>query len=424
MPRRTVFLAVLAAGLAAASSFGQSDAPSTVSGRLTRHQGLPVLELWGQPEEAGFAHGYLLAQDILRLVDEYALHESVVASPQVYETMLMPGIRRKFTWPRAAEEELAAVLAGMRARIGAERCRSERLGRPLRVDDLMITNALADWHGMLCSTFSAWGALTEDGQTITARNLDFPSTPTMRKEQLVLIYHGGRHRKSWIGVTWPSLIGVYTAMNSDGVSMLMHDAGGLPPTHADGFTPRSLILREALEAAQAETFVADVRRALTGRRVMVGNNIHVSAPVREGRPPAVVFEYDANSREDGVTERFARHNDAALPNALWCTNHMRLRRAPRECERFARLEAALSAAARAGSRIGPATAQDVIGRVRQDTTLHTAVFWPARRTMHVSIPSVSDLVVEFKLDEWLARRGEANPAVKGGNPQRAREEQP
>ena len=404
--------------LAAASGADDPQSSKPLCGRLTQHQGVPVLELWGTPEQAGYAHGYLLAERIVRLLDEYVLSESVIRDPAVYEVLLLPGVRRQFVWSEAHERELKAIGAGVRDKLGEENARSVKLGRPLRVEDLMISNALADWRGMLCSTFSAWGGLTADGRTITARNLDFRSTPSMERAQYLLIYRGDGKTRPWAGVSWPGLIGVYTAMNGDGVTITMHDAAGLAPSYPDGFTPRSLALRAALEAVGPKSFVEDVRRVFRGHRVMVGNNVHVSAPVVPGRSPAAVFEYDANQQDDGVTVRLPEADPPELADAIWCTNHLRLRREPIECDRYDRLSRGLAELRAAGQKLDPTSATKLIDTVRQRSTLHSVCFVPHRRTMYVHIPAVADKVVEFKLDDWLRRPlGDgAAAAGKGAQP--------
>ncbi len=404
VPGRVLSAALLAAALASGvCGSDPAQAPSEpLCGRLSKHEGLRVLELWGTPAQAGYAHGYLLAEEIVRLFDGYVLDKRIVPGPQLYEALLVPAVRRQFVWSPAHEGELEALARGIRDRIGAENLRSEVLDRELKIEDLLVANALADWFGMMCSTFSAWGPLTADGQTITARNLDFPSTDTMRQAQLVVVYRGDGKRLPWIGVSWPGMIGVYTGMNSAGVTMLVHDAAGLPPSEVTGFTPRALVLREALEQATARDFIEQVQRVFQSRRVLVGNNIHVSGPRLDGRPPAAVFEYDGNARNAGVTTRLPDPSADGI-GVLWNTNHLRLRRPPRECWRYEELGEQLGRRASSGQKLDPTAALALISRVRQDTTLHSVCFVPHKKTMCVSIPAVNDRVVELNLNKWLER---------------------
>ena len=372
-------------------------------GRQSELQGLPVLELWGSPRQAGYAHGFLLADEIVRLIDEFMLDEKIINNSAMYEAMLIPTVRRQFVWTDDQLAELNAILEGVRDRLG-DQARSKILDRELVVEDLMAGNTLADWFGMFCSTFSVWGALTADGQTITARNLDFPSTTALEQLQVVVIRHGSGKARSWAGVSWPGMIGAYTAMNAGGVTIAMHDARGLKPTEVLGFTPRSLILREALESASPESFVDDVAAVFRKRRVAVGNNIHVSGPRCDGRPPAAVFEYDANAdTSDGVTTRTAESSDAPISDGLWCTNHHRLRQPPQDRWRYKTLTERLTKASGEGAQIDPKGAIRLIREVKQDMTLHTVCFVPDRKLMYVLIPSISDNLVEFELTDWLNR---------------------
>ncbi len=390
-------LAVLAARA------GEPVVRAELHGRLSTYEGLRVLELWGTPAEAAYAHGKLLAEPIVRLIDDYMLNEQIVPSTAVYETLLVPSVHRQFEWTAARIEEVTALARGLGDALGAERAASRKLGRALRVDDLMAANALADWYGLFCSTFSAWGALTKDSNPLTARNLDYPAAGGMEREQLVVVYRGDGQSRGWVGVSWPGMLGVYTAMNADGVTMLMHDAPGLPPARSDGFTPRSLTLRLALEAAAGPSFLADVQKVLSAQPVLIGNNIHVSAPPRAAQPCAVVFEYDAADVGSGVTVRLAESGLMSLPTALWCTNTMCLRRPASDCQRSARLGARLTELAQAGAQLDVAGAFAVIGTVRRQDTLHTVVCEPQRRMMHVWIPALTERPVEFRLDEWLRK---------------------
>ena len=374
-------------------------ADEALYGRLSEYQGLTVLELWGTPEQAGYTHGHLLAERIVHLMENYLLSEKVIPQIAMYESILLPAVRRQLVWGETREREMLALCRGIRDKVGPDGFYSAKLGRQFKVDDLMVANALADWYAMMCSTFSVWGTLTKDGQTLTARNLDFGFTGEMEKAQIIIVYRGDGRQRPWIGVTWLGTIGVYTAMNDEGVTILMHDSNGLPASYNDGFTPRSLALREALESASAVNFVEDIKRVFQLRRVMVGNNIHASAPRQAGKPPAAVFEYDANEHEQGVTVRLPRHNHSQLTDALCCTNHMSLRREPCQTQsgRRAHLTKRLMDMAAKGEKFDAAGAMKLIHEVRWDVpTLHSVVFEPARRSMHVHIPIFGDRIVEFR----------------------------
>ena len=69
--------------------------PKALSGRLSWHENLPVLELWGDHAAAGYAHGWLLAADIVALFDGYVLDRSILPEPAAFDGMLRPSAMRR-----------------------------------------------------------------------------------------------------------------------------------------------------------------------------------------------------------------------------------------------------------------------------------------------------------------------------------------
>ncbi len=397
--------ALALSALVGSASGGQPSQPLT--GRLSTESGLPVLEIWGTPQQAAYSQGYLCAETIVTLFDDYILDPRITPNVGVYEGSLRVGVRRQFAWPSVVEEELAAMLRGAVDRLGAERVRSQKLDRALDVDDLMIANCLADWFGLMCSSFSVWGRLSPDGETLTGRNLDFPFTASMQRAQIVLIRRADAGKPACIGVTWPGLIGVYTAMSAAGVTLSMHDANGLPARDVLGFTPRSLTMRAALQTARPASFVADIRKVLENQRVLVGNNILVSVPAAAADPPAAIFEYDGAARDGGVTIRLPQCSGDLAADRLYCTNHLRQRQEPRACDRYEALDRELSQRSARGAPIDVAQAFELLDTVRQSTTLHSVVVRPAARRIHIRIPALAPAAVTFELDSWLQRPTEA-----------------
>lgn len=395
-----VRLAVLNAVLFIATLAG-ADEPGVgkVHGRLSTHENLTVLEVSGTPAEAGFAHGYLLAERLVRMFDEVILDPRVGVPPEAYEALVRPAVVRHFTWSEAAEAELDGITRGVAARLGPKQARSQKLGRPLDVLDLKVGNTLADWRAMFCSTFSAWGALTEDGETITARNLDYPGTAALRTGQ-ILIVHRVHEKRPWVGVGWPGLIGSYTAMNADGVTIAMHDAEGLRATLAGPATARSLALRFALENAPADGWLTAVETVFRQHRMIVGNNIHVSATCRAGQPPAAIFEYDGNERSQGVTVR--RPAESEFVDAVVCTNHMRVRKTSETCGRYRKLADLIGTWQAEDRRLGAEEALRAIRAVANDTTLHSVIFLPAQRQMLVYIPEINPSPIEIDVKALLS----------------------
>lgn len=380
---RTILIALSATTAFAAPPETRPTTQPDLTGRLTQRGPLRVLEVWGDAASAGYAHGYLLGEEIVRLFDAYVFDERVGVRPAVYEAEFRSAGLAAFAFEERFERELSGMLAGLRARLGPDvRCKS--LERPLDLDDLKIANVLSDLRGRGCTTFAAWGAATADGALLTARNLDYPATPEMVAHQIVLVHRARENARPWVGVTWPGLIGCYTAMNSAGVTVSVHDVPGRPPTPRPPFVPRSLTLRLALESAGEHSFIEDVATVLRSRGTVVGTNVFVSGPAPRNGPPAAVIEYDGEERGSGVTVRGADANDAAT---LVCTNHMRLRAEPTACRRYARLQERFAELS-AERKLDVGACFALLAEIAQDQalqTVHSVVFEPGARRMHVRL---------------------------------------
>lgn len=418
--RRTLLLTlplVAAAGCRAGDpALRVAESTATEHGRRAVDRGLTLVEVWGTPAQAGYAHGYLLAEQIVALFDAYLLDPRIVPSPERYAQLLEHELPR-FEFAPDHEAELAALLRGMRDRLGPRRVRSQRLGRPLELADLKLMNVYSDIAGLACSTVSLWGPLTANGETLTARNLDFPHTPAGAAGQIILAHYGAGDRQPWVGVTWPGLIGVYTALNGDGVSMLIHDAPAAPGATRQGFTPRSLILRRALEQAKARAFTEDVAATLRQHKPAIGSNIHVSVPHNASEPPAAVFEYDAAPLTGGLTIRRPTTPGETPPAALVCTNHYAARTAtPQACPRWDYLHDQVARMQPAGGSVGVARAFELVLRVRQASTLHTAILEPATRRMWVHLPAVTgQRLSEVDFNALLEAHAERAAATAAGS---------
>ncbi len=370
-------------------------APPQVTGSLETVEGLRVLKLWGTAEQRGFAHGYLVGADLVQTFEGVVLNAFVVDSPADYETKVRGGLLKRLRFSPDHRAELEGMLRGITEAVGVPATNLEQLGRNLDVQDLMALNSLADWYPFACSSFSAWGELTESGQMITARNLDFGAMPGLEAQVLIAYLEPGTGRQPWVSLAWPGTIGAYTAMNAEGVTISMHDAPPARSEAAGACVPRSLVLREAIETARAATAVADVKRVLVKSPAMMGNNIHVSSPYTGQKDPAAVFEYDGDlSNHRGVTQRVS--DAKPLPCWLVCTNHHCRRSpapAPQEhpfdtARRYETLSAALGEALGSHTLIDLAWARQTMSQVAMQAhllTLHSVFFFPNRQELHICL---------------------------------------
>lgn len=76
-------------------TIGCSDSPTgttpeDINGILIEVGGIPLLRLWGTPQEQGFAHGYLIGDDIVSMLDDFLEHEIRGLTADVWENNLIP----------------------------------------------------------------------------------------------------------------------------------------------------------------------------------------------------------------------------------------------------------------------------------------------------------------------------------------------
>ena len=336
--------------------------------------GMKVVVLRGTQAERGEAQGVLGAKEIVQILDQALIPALQARKPGAWDADFIPAARA-FAWPPRFAAELDAMLGGLRKALPDPKDRTiKALGREIGIDDLKALNALSDIIGTGCSSFSAWGSRTPDGETITARNADYAAFPIAGQTMLVAIDPAEKDLKPTMDVGLFGSVGAGTAMNGEGVFLALHDERGLPGQKTSGWLPRTLALREAIEKARA---IDDVAAALRKSPTKVGNNVHVSGP-SPGLP--CVVEWDGNAEGGGVT---VRKPEGEL---LVCTNHY-VARAKRDNGESLGRSATLSRGAE-NRKIDFEIAKGMLDSVAKNggSVTHLSVIaWPAARRMAVAI---------------------------------------
>ena len=354
-----------------------------VKGKLSEIEGVPLVQVWGTPQERGYALGRLVGDKAVTLLDGMISSGRLGGSAEGYEQMILPVLSRMTLEPQY-EQELRGLLAGVEAG-AAGPVEVPSLKRALKYEDLLAANCIPDFSMMGCSSFSAWGSMTGDGHTITGRNLDWPAVPQMVDSRMIVVHAPCKQTGAlgWVSLTWPGYLGCSTGMNSEGVTIAMHDAGARGPVHAGGFTPRSFAHREALEHAKSATAFEDVGKVLRSRLCAVGNNIMVTRAHPENGAAAVVFEYDGFQTLDvGATQR----DPAEGEEYIVCTNHHRVRAQPVTCGRYEGLYNGLRRLVSSERKVTQDRAWKLLRGACMSGILthHSVVFEPDKGLMHVA----------------------------------------
>lgn len=209
-----VMLLVLVANAASAAQ---------VNGLLRQVGTQSILSVWGTNYEMGYAHGYLLADKIRDLVANYQI--PVVASGSVTKyNALINQNSNLYIWQQPYLDEVNGIAAGMVA--SGKNLYVSKLRRNIDARDIKVINE-QDQLYFGCSALGVWGNATENGETILAKNFDFPydTQGTAINTQLIITYQPSAGGK-FFSVAWPGMVGTYSGMNQDGITVIDNKGNG------------------------------------------------------------------------------------------------------------------------------------------------------------------------------------------------------
>jgi len=339
-----------------------------VKGELTNINGKRVLRVWGSHYDMGYAHGYLLAEEIVELLEDYMLGE-LLDVENYWRTRSM--LIRYARIPAAYRIELQGMYEGMIAAIGRRGLHSETINRYFKPVDLIAWNmipeifrlyftsrAFSDASGVLCSSISGWDRGTADGNLVFARNLDFGKAGDLLEETPLIIAFqpSGCVKKDWISVAWPGYIGCLTGMNEEGVGAALNlgneqptldelflNIGGLYLGIPFYYTSTTFTVRKGVEHMRplwnSSDPIGNFYRILSRINIAGSFDIHVFAPRNSGTiqsyPPAAIIECS----HKGTTKRTSDNNQDYDPKLysdyyLAVTNHHRKFAEPISCWRY------------------------------------------------------------------------------------------
>ncbi len=357
------------------------DAPptpsSSVHGFLQTVHGQRVLRVWGTPRQMGHAQGLLLHDEIIDVLDGYALDvitpSQLEAASTLYDTVadIAPNLR----------EEAQGVVEGMRE---AGAARIERLDRDVRATDLLVMGAMTDLVAIGCSSRSAGGRASQvsaGGDPMVVRNLDWDDASALLRNQLIVVYQpSDPQRQPVVSVSFAGYLGCLSCFNEAGVTALFNmgygDGAASLAQAAGGFAPANLLLRDLLERTDVDgdgtSRADDIEFGLRAASHAGSFIVHVVEPNTE--QPARVLEVES----DGV---HVRHPGlAGADTVLAATNHLRGKDGPQSCRRYDTIERT----SRARGHRWDADALWALAReVRLSEVVHTLLVQPRTRTLRV-----------------------------------------
>jgi hypothetical protein len=320
----------------------------------------------------GFAHGYLLADEIIALLDNYMLR-SLYDAKNYEKTVRLIKIYIKV--PAPFWNELKGMHQGMKEALGESGMFSARLNRNYEPADLLAWNLVPDifrlsfntnslfntftnnyTHGF-CSSISAWGDRSFNGNTLIARDLDFGFPGDLIDQNNIIIAHqpDSFFKEHWISIGWPGLIGCLTGMNEEGVGAALNldytgpELDDLLIPIGDAYigipryyTPVTFALRKAIENKRFMRFwnnpIGNFLNIMRFVNITGSFNIHLFSPYHEDMKspyPAAILECS----NTGTALRTPNDNEQWEPflisdTFLAVTNHQRKLREPIDCPRY------------------------------------------------------------------------------------------
>ena len=402
----------------------QETSPSTpkevpqVNGLLEEVSGVRVLKLWGSRQEMGYAHGYLLADQIQGMVEDLLFgHLLEKAASNVTYEGVVDRLHKYILWPEGYEDEMKAMIEGMEAKLGelpVIQHQSMKLGsKRLDADMLAILNASRDLVDISteCSAFAAWGDLTGDGQTRAGGNSDRASDGAIiSKYTLVIVRNPDDGLKS-VNAGFVGFLGFSRGMNEAGV--VTSPTGVDTGPKAQGPCYPAVIVRDIMEQVKSSPqMVDDILQVFADHPRCGATNILFA----QGRPDwdnpsrdqmAVVIESDYF----GATGRLPSYNariDTPLTEAIVTTNDFLERGGAGHTENSAKRYAHIVDVLRTRKINDLSVMQEVLQSCQQGCTIISVYLEPDSRKMHVAFskegdpPSPQLLPVSFTWEELFA----------------------
>lgn len=402
--------------------FPKESSQTIDGGQLIRIKGYPVLHLEGNARQRGFAHGKLLAAQIVDFFRFYIL-EDKFGSAKTYQNGFAKFLHTHFQYPPAMVQECEAVLEGMQAS-GVD-LHVPELGRPFTLTDLYAINGYIETRAMRssCTQFAAWGQRTTDtdvaGGMITGRNMDGEvdlRKVTVSHFVLMAVDPAEPGQKRFVSMMWPGFVATISGFNEEGF-YTMENAGLTGPGDVvDQMVPFSWVMRESLAKLGADATPSDVQQLVDSFDNAAGGScgpgcITLFAMPYQGQDqPAFILEGD----RFGDAQRFAGQALPEIPQVLLGSNHHRRYGVEStDPDRIFGKPAGFSSAwryeagrhrmegwFRSGRNIGTAEMRDLLQTVAHGTTEYAIITRPNQRQFDVAIASMESEPWDAPYREW------------------------
>ncbi len=292
----------------------ESLAQTSINGSFEKVGNQNVLNLWGSYYEMGYAHGYLMADKIRDLIDTWLI--GVIANGNVSDynnrLTLIPTVHTFF--PQYLDE-ISGMVDGMNA--SGKNLYVTSLGRNIGALDIECLNLFVEYW-FSCSSFGVWGNSTGNGDTIVARDYDFPydSQGNLLKDQMLITYEPTGMPKL-VSFGWPGWFGVTSGMNEDGIVVMVNSGNGNNATSNGPFHPITETLRYILENTTYDSYLTQPLSIVNSVYSYTPTIILIGSPYQGSSDPVYYIE---NSPILGALIRWAAYTNPNYDQII-ATNH-------------------------------------------------------------------------------------------------------
>ncbi len=164
-----------------------------------------------------------------------------------------------------------------------------------------LGHALNNYSLVGCTSFSAWGNNTKEGDIIHARNFDFYFGDDFAKEKVILMVQPDSGY-AFVSYSWPGMMGVVSGMNEEGLAITINASMSSPPTSAK--LPISILVREVLQFTKNLNEAIDY---ISKREIFVSESIMISSATDN---KTIIIEKTPNKQDVFENEEI-----------LICSNH-------------------------------------------------------------------------------------------------------
>ena len=282
-----------------------------VNGSLEEIKGVTVLRVWGSRQEMGYAYGYLLAERLTDVINELLF--DYLLKNYSYEEVVNK-MKEYIIWPPGYEEEMNAVIAGMKDKLGKLPVITHKSiqsgSKEVNADMIALLNSSRDLVDIRpgCSAFAVWGEGTGDNQTRAGGNSDRAEDGDILSKYTIIIVRKPDYGLATVNAFFVGALGFSRGMNEKGVVCCPTGVDSGPD--ASGECNPLINLRDLMEQLESGPNMVQNIVQFFEARPRCGANSIVYA---QGKPTwsnatndqmGVVIECDCN----GVTARLPSYN--------------------------------------------------------------------------------------------------------------------